>query len=152
MIAARMNRLFAVDGRCFDVAIDHGFFGEPAFLDGIENMPRVIERVVAAQPDAVQLSPGQAPLLQAMAVANKPALVLRTDIANVYGKKLPSALYSQLIGEPIEAALRLDASCVVVNLFNLPDRPEVYAQCVTNILALKPQCERYGMPLMIDRW
>lgn len=107
MIAARMNRLFAVDGRCFDVAIDHGFFGEPAFLDGIENMPRVIERVVAAQPDAVQLSPGQAPLLQAMAVANKPALVLRTDIANVYGKKLPSALYSQLIGEPIEAALRL---------------------------------------------
>lgn len=25
-ITARMNRLFAPDGKCFDVAVDHGFF------------------------------------------------------------------------------------------------------------------------------
>jgi len=39
---------------------------------------------------------------------------------------------------------------VVVNLFNLPDQPEVYHQCIANICSLKPQCERYGMPLMVE--
>ncbi|MGZ3638308.1 MAG: aldolase, partial [Ktedonobacterales bacterium] len=32
--APRINRLFGADGKCFDVAIDHGFFNELAFLSG----------------------------------------------------------------------------------------------------------------------
>ena len=149
-ITARINRLFSPDGKCFDVAVDHGFFGERSFLDGIENMDRVIVTLVKANPDAIQLSIGQAPRLQAVPGKQKPALVLRTDIANVYGKQLPKMLYSHIIQEPLEQALRLDAACVVVNLFNLPDQPEVYSQCIQNIALLKPQCERYGMPLMIE--
>lgn len=149
-IEARLNRLFASDGKCFDVAVDHGFFGERSFLTGIEDMHRVVETLVGANPDAIQLSIGQAPLLQSVKGKAKPALVLRTDIANVYGKSLPRHLYSRMIGDPVEQALRLDAACVVVNLFNLPDQPEVYQQCIDNITALKPQCERYGMPLMIE--
>ncbi len=31
-IIPRLNRLLAIDGCCFDVAIDHGFFNERAFL------------------------------------------------------------------------------------------------------------------------
>ena len=63
--AYRLNRLFhAGSGRCIDVAVDHGFFGEPRFLAGIEDMAGVIETLVAAAPDAIQLSVGQAPLLQ----------------------------------------------------------------------------------------
>jgi class I fructose-bisphosphate aldolase len=149
-ILPRLNRLFAADGRCFDVAIDHGFFGERGFLDGIEDMPATIKTLVAAQPDAIQLTIGQAPLLQQIAGKNKPALVLRTDVANVYGKQLPEVLFSHMIHEAVEQALRLDAACVVVNLFNLPHQPEVYHQCIVNISALKPVCERYGMPLMIE--
>lgn len=149
-IEARMNRLFAPDGKCFDVAIDHGFFGERSFLNGIEDMPRVIDILVDAAPDAIQLSIGQAPLLAAVPGKHKPALVLRTDIANVYGKTLPRALYSRMIHEPLEHAIRLDAACVVANLFMLPDQPEVWEHCVQNIMALKPQCERYGMPLMVE--
>jgi DhnA family fructose-bisphosphate aldolase class Ia len=145
-----MNRLFAPDGKCFDVAIDHGFFGERAFLDGIEDMPAVVRTLVNAAPDAIQLSIGQSPHLQGIPGKDKPALVLRTDIANVYGKTLPLVLHSTLIHEAIEQALRLDASCVVVNLFNLPNQPEVYRQCIVNICTLKPACERYGMPLMIE--
>ncbi len=149
-VKPRMNRLFASSGKCFDVAIDHGFFNEVSFLAGIENMEKAIETIVAANPDAIQLSVGQATVLQKIAGKQKPSLVLRTDVANVYGKKLPRYLISRMIEDPVEQALRLDAACVVVNLLLLPDQPELYAACIDNCLKLKPQCDRYGMPLMIE--
>src|SRR6185295_1491953 len=146
----RFNRLFASDGKCFDVAVDHGFFGERSFLTDIEDMYNVVFTLIEANPDAIQLSVGQAPILQSVPGKAKPALVLRTDVANVYGKTLPRKLYSRSIVDPVEQALRLDAACVVVNLFNLPNQPEVYEACIDNICALKPQCELHGMPLMIE--
>ena len=146
----RLNRLFGPDGKCFDVAIDHGFFNEGSFLAGIENIGQAIETIVAASPDAIQLSPGQAPLLQAIPGKQKPALVLRADIANIYARSLPRFLFSQLIYDPVEQALTLDAACIVVNLLLLPNQPELYHQCVQNVCQLKPQCERYGMPLMVE--
>lgn len=149
-VMARLNRLFGADGRCFDVAIDHGFFNEGSFLAGIEQIGQAVETIVAANPDAIQLSPGQAPLLQAIPGKYKPALVMRTDIANVYNRVLPRFLFSQLINEPVEQALALDAACVVVNLLLLPNQPELYHQCVQNVCLLKPQCQRYGMPLMVE--
>lgn len=149
-VQPRMNRLFGADGKCFDVAIDHGFFNEVSFLSGIENMQQAIATIVAADPDAIQLSPGQAKLLQLIPGKRKPSLVLRTDVANVYGKALPSHLFSQLIQEPVEQALALDAACVVVNLLLLPNQPELHHQCIKNIGMLKVQCERYGMPLMVE--
>lgn len=149
-ITPRLNRLFAPDGKCFDVAVDHGFFGERSFLTDIEDMHVVVQKLVEANPDAIQLSIGQATILQNTPGKAKPSLVLRTDIANVYGKTLPSHLYSRIIGNAVEQALRLDAACVVVNLFNLPNQPEVYEACIQNICQLKPECERYGMPLMVE--
>ena len=151
MKTARLHRLFNPrTGRCFDVALDHGFFNEGSFLAGIENLPRAVATLVAASPDAIQLTVGQAPHLQKLPVRGKPALVLRTDVANVYGSQLPRALFSRIIDEPVLQAVRLDAACVVVNLFRIPDQPEVADQCVQNILRLKPQCDHYGMPLMIE--
>jgi class I fructose-bisphosphate aldolase len=145
-----MNRLFASDGKCFDVAIDHGFFNERTFLGGIEDIRRAISTVVAAAPDAVQLPPGTAPVLQALPNPLKPALVLRTDVANVYGSELPRRLFSRLIEKPLEQAIRLDAACVVVNLLLLPNQPELHEQCVENVCRLKPACESWGMPLMVE--
>lgn len=151
MKSARLNRLFNPQtGRCFDVAIDHGFFNEASFLAGIENLPKAIATLVAAAPDAIQLTVGQAPHLQGLAVRPKPALVLRTDVANVYGTQLPRALFSRMISDPVTQALRLDATCVVVNLFRIPEQPEVTDQCIQNILTLKPICDAYGVPLMIE--
>ena len=83
----RLNRLFAPDGRCLDVAVDHGFFGEPSFLAGIEDMASAVVALAEAGPDAIQLSRGQALLLQRIPGPAKPALVLRTDVANVYGRE-----------------------------------------------------------------
>jgi fructose-bisphosphate aldolase, class I len=151
MEAYRLNRLFnAKSKRCFDVAVDHGFFNEYGFLAGIENLAEAIKTLVAAAPDAIQLTVGQARLLQSIPGRHKPSLVLRTDVANVYGKDLPRTLFSRMIEKPVEQALRLDAACVVVNLFLIPNEPEVNDQCIQNILRIKPQCSRYGMPLMIE--
>lgn len=147
---ARLNRLFAADGRCFDVAVDHGFFGEPAFLAGIGNMERVIATLVEAGPDAIQLSPGEAPLLQRIPGPRKPALVLRTDVANVYGPQLPRHLFSELVEGAVEQALRLDAACVVANLLLLPGHPELFHQCLRNVSRLRAACDPVGMPLMVE--
>jgi class I fructose-bisphosphate aldolase len=146
----RLNRFLAADGKCLDVAIDHGFFGEPRFLAGIEQMERAVAALVRSAPDAIQLSLGQARLLQAVPGPAKPALVLRTDIANVYGPELPERLFSVLIEGAVEHALRLDAACLCVNLFQLEGAPEVHEECVRNVSRLKAEADRYGMPLMVE--
>lgn len=147
----RLQRLFnPKSGHCFDVAVDHGFFNEHSFLSGIENLEVAVQTLVEAGPDAIQLTVGQAPLLQKLPGRHKPSLVLRTDVANVYGRELPRTLFSRMIENPVEQALRLDATCVVVNLFRIPNQPEVGDQCIQNILKIKPDCDRYGMPLMIE--
>lgn len=147
----RLNRLFHPDsGRCLDVAVDHGFFGEHSFLTGIEHLPSAVRTLVDAAPDAIQLTVGQAPLLQALPGRAKPALVLRTDVANIYGDDLPERLFSRMIADPVEQAQRLDATCVVVNLLDLHGRPDVHEACIDNILALKPATERTGMPMMVE--
>jgi fructose-bisphosphate aldolase, class I len=149
--APRLRRLFAADGRCFDVAVDHGFFGESRFLAGIEDLAAALDVLVEAAPDAIQLSPGSAPLLQERP-GPKPALVLRTDVANVYGPTVdPDTRYfSELVPEAVERALRLDAACVVVNLLWLPGQDDLYRACLRNVAALRARCEPAGMPLMVE--
>ncbi len=147
----RLNRLFnAKSGRCFDVAVDHGFFNQPGFLTGIESMPRVIRTLVDAAPDAIQLTVGQARHLQEIRGRQKPALVLRTDVANIYGTELPTTRISTMIADTMLQAVRNDAACVCVNLFQVPGAPEVHAQCIDNIVQLKPQADFYGMPMMVE--
>ena len=46
----RLNRLFnAKSNRCFDVAIDHGFFNERSFLQGIENLDKAVRMGVTRE-------------------------------------------------------------------------------------------------------
>jgi class I fructose-bisphosphate aldolase len=147
----RLNRLFnGQSNRCFDVAVDHGFFNQPGFLKGIESMTSVIDTLVAAGPDAIQLSIGQARHLQTIRGKQKPALVLRTDTANVYSQDLPATRFSKTIEATMLQAVQLDAACVCVNLFLIPGAPDVYAQCLENILRLKPQADQFCMPMMVE--
>ncbi len=152
MKAFRLKRLFnARSGRCFDVAVDHGFFNQPGFLTGIEDMRQVVKTLVDAGPDAIQLTLGMARHLQEIQGRQKPSLVLRTDVANVYGKALPeNRRFSLMIEETMLQAVRHDAACVCVNLFQIPGAPEVHAECVENILRLKPESDYYGMPMMVE--
>ncbi len=147
----RLNRLFNKKSkRCLNVAIDHGFFNEFGFLKSIENIEQAINTVIEAAPDAIQLTVGQTDYLQSKIGKDKPTLVMRTDVANVYGQQLPDYLFSRMIEYPVEQALNKDAACVVVNLFRIPGQPEVSDQCIQNILKIKPLCDRFSMPLMIE--
>ncbi len=147
----RLRRLFNPrSGRALDVAVDHGFFGEPSFLTGIEDMPAVVRTLVQANPDAVQLTMGQAHHLQSVPGKDKPALVMRTDVANVYGNPLDEHLFSHHVPTAIENAVRLDAVAVCANLMQLPGRPDIREANIRSLMALREQATRYGMPLMIE--
>ncbi|CAN7249662.1 class I fructose-bisphosphate aldolase [Aminobacter sp. LjRoot7] len=147
----RMNRLFG-GGRCLDVAIDHGVCNEPSFLNGLEDMASVVGQLVKARPDAIQMNYGQADLLQAVPGKDKPALVMRIDMGNPYNKIRHRAMWAVLQNEaePLLGAIEMDAACVVVNLFMLPDEPDLFRQCVQNIARVRADCEKFGLPLMIE--
>ncbi|VXC77186.1 Aldolase [Enterobacterales bacterium 8AC] len=147
----RMNRLFN-QGKCLDVAIDHGIANEPDFLIGLENIAQVMHSLIAAQPDAIQVNYGQADLLQNTPLRHKPALVMRTDVGNAYNAARHREMWAVLHNPeaPILAALQMDAAAVVVNLYMIPDEPGIFRQCVENIGRLRHACERYAMPLMIE--
>ncbi|MCZ4256739.1 aldolase [Sulfitobacter sp. G21635-S1] len=146
-----MNRMFT-NGGCLDVAVDHGVCNEPSFLDGLEDMASVMNTLIAARPDAIQCAYGQADLLQSRPEKDKPALVMRIDMGNPYNDQRHRVMWSilQNADEPILGALEMDAAAVVVNLFMLPDEPELFRQCVANIARVRDACQRYGMPLMIE--
>ena len=148
---ARLNRLLN-NGRCLDIAVDHGVCNEPGFLDGLEDMPRVIDQLVDARPDAIQLNYGQADLLQQRAGRDKPALVMRLDMGNPYNTTTHRVMWAVLQNteDPVLPAVQMDAACVVVNLFMLPNEPDLFRQCVGNIARVRADCDRYGMPLMIE--
>jgi len=148
---ARMNRLFR-NGGCLDVAVDHGVCNEPSFLAGLEDMSRVVDMLVGAGPDAIQMTFGQADLLQTRPERDKPALVLRLDMGNPYNATRHRVMWAELQNatDPVLPAVEMDAACVVVNLFMLPDEPELFRQCVQNIARVRADCSRYGMPLMIE--
>lgn len=147
----RLNRLFnPVSKKCFDVAIDHGFFNEYSFLNGIENIQKAVQTVIGAAPDAIQLTPGQLKYLQSVPGKNKPSLVLRIDVANVYGPSLSTSNFSKVIDNAIVEAVRADAVCVCINLFSIPGAPEVTAQCIDNIIKIKSESDKYCMPVMIE--
>jgi DhnA family fructose-bisphosphate aldolase class Ia len=92
---------------------------------------------------------GQAHLLQDLAGKDKPSLVVRADPTNLYNTSTPRHVFCHLIDDAVGQALALDAVSIVVRLLWAPDQPDLYHQCLQNVSRLKPQCVRYGMPLMV---
>lgn len=148
----RLQRLFNPGSqRTLIVAIDHALFNNTAFLPGIEDMAKSVKNVADAEADGVLLSVGEAPHLQRLPGRNKAGLMLRVDPANFYNNDLPvSQLHCRVFDNAVEIALRLDAACILMNLLQIDEHPEMLSQCVENILKVKNDCDRYGMPLGIE--
>jgi DhnA family fructose-bisphosphate aldolase class Ia len=151
MTPYRLNRLLHPrSGRSLAIAIDHGMPGEADLLEGIEDMERVIDALVEADPDALLLTPGQAELLQRRIGRAKPALVLRVDTGNVFGREVPAQPSSWMYDDPVGLAVRLDAACVIANLQDAPGQPSLREACVRNVMRLRGECDRAQMPLMVE--
>lgn len=146
----RLGRLLGPDGRCVNIAMDHGLFGERTLHEGLEDPLETLRRVAEGGPDAVQLAPGQVRWLERLPGRNRPALVLRVDLTNAYAGHGTGRLFSRLVDDPVGLALRWDAACVVVNVLWTPTHPELYEQSLANVCRLAPACARYGMPLMVE--
>jgi DhnA family fructose-bisphosphate aldolase class Ia len=146
----RLNRLFNQSGKCIQVALDHAVANEPSTLPGMENMKQVVGIVAAANPDAIILTLGQAHWLQDLEQKPKPALVVRADAMNVFTVPISKHAFCKSIDEAVEQAVALDAAAIVVNLYLLPEQPDLHRQCLENVVRFKPQCDRYGMPLMVE--
>jgi DhnA family fructose-bisphosphate aldolase class Ia len=147
----RLNRLFdPASGRSLAIAVDHGMPGEPDLLEGIEDMEAVVDALVDADPEAILLTPGQAELLQRRVGRAKPALVLRVDTGNVFGREVPDQPASWMYEDPVGLAVRLDAACVIVNLQDSPGQPSLRSTCVQNIMRLRAECDRARMPVMVE--
>jgi DhnA family fructose-bisphosphate aldolase class Ia len=145
-----MDRLFGESGNCLDVAVDHGMVNELPLLAGVEDMRNAMAVLVKAAPDAIQLTPGMVHALDGVRGRSRPALVLRSDASNVYGATLPRHLFSEVNPAAVELAVIADAACVVVNHLLLPNEPELHHQTLRNVMALKRECERFGLPLMVE--
>jgi DhnA family fructose-bisphosphate aldolase class Ia len=124
--------------------------GEPDLLEGIEDMQAVIDALVDADPEALLLTPGQADLLQRRVGRAKPALVMRVDTGNVFGREVPDQPASWMYEDSVGLAVRLDAACVIVNLQDSPGQPSLRASCVQNIMRLRAECDRAQMPMMVE--
>uniref|UniRef100_A0A6U5AYN2 Fructose-bisphosphate aldolase n=1 Tax=Hemiselmis andersenii TaxID=464988 RepID=A0A6U5AYN2_HEMAN len=161
----RAARLFnPKDKRLLNVAVDHGVFNEDRFLPGIEDMQKVMKTLVEAQPDVIQVTLGQARTLFTAGTESGqrlPALVVRTDVANVYGTSAPPLPFCNLQHpQVVDEAVRLDACAVICNLLLLPkDAPgagEVHQTCIKNVSTLRAECTKVGMPLIVEplafRW
>lgn len=146
----RLDRLLGPDGRCVNIALDHGLFGERTLHEGLEDPLETLRRVAEGGPDAVQLAPGQVRWLQRLPGRLRPALVLRVDLTNAYAGHRTTRLFSRLVEDPVGLAVRLDAACVVVNVLWTPTHPDLYEQSLANVCRLAPACARYGMPLMVE--
>jgi DhnA family fructose-bisphosphate aldolase class Ia len=71
-------------------------------------------------------------------------------VANVYGRTAPDRAFAVLIDDPIAHAVRLDAVCVVVNMFDIPGADELRRACIENVGRLKTLCESAAIPLMVE--
>ena len=152
MTPFRLSRLFHPgSGRCLDVAVDHSLSSERRSWPASRT---------STPPSRPWSGPGRTPCScpsgthrccrLVLPARDKPALVLRTDVANVYGTAPEGHLFSTHAPDAVEQAVRLDAACVVANLLQLPGRPEITGACVQSILRLRANCARNGMPLMVE--
>jgi fructose-bisphosphate aldolase, class I len=55
-----------------------------------------------------------------------------------------------LIDRPLAQAVRLDAACVCVNLFDIPGLDALRRTCVENISRLRKACDHTAVPLMVE--
>jgi len=60
-VSKRLEGMFnPKSGKCINIALDLGIFGERSFAKGIEDLAKALPEIIAGEPDAIQLNPRSA--------------------------------------------------------------------------------------------
>ena len=71
-------------GKCINIALDLGIFGERSFAKGIEDLAKSLPGIIDGQPDAIQLNPGGLKIFNSLDLKTDVAIALRLDVTNAY--------------------------------------------------------------------
>lgn len=145
----RLGRLFDPrTGVSITIAMDHGISGVPG---GFGDPLPLIDRVLAAGPDAILLNAGLARrAVGALARRDAPALVLGLDHVIHREQRGTGPGIAHVPQIAVEEAVRLGADCVkTMLLLGHPDRRAV-AENIAYLADAADACRRWEMPLMIE--
>jgi len=131
------------------VAMDHGIIGS---VSGLENIERSLYKVIEGEPDAILLNLGVAKkYLHLFKGKEAPSIILTLDFlltSTVPGSSSKLIKYRML--NSVEDALRLGADAAKVLLIFGRKEMDDQIDNVKEISAVARECERWGMPLMIE--
>lgn len=146
----RMGQLINVESQhTVTVAIDHGLGG---MVEGIDNLEPALEKIIAAEPDAIIMSMGVAKRFgHLFSGRGKPSIIITVD------RRLSSTLpghsdrgeeYRLLVN--VEDALLIGATAVkMVMIYGRSTLP-VHAANVEAVATIARQCDRYQVPLLLE--
>lgn len=133
----RLAQVIKSDGRCFFLAMDHGYFLGPT--SRLER-PGVMVEPLMPYVDALFVTRG---VLRATisATSSKPIVLRVSGGTSIIGKDLAN----EGITTSVREAIRLNASAVGVSVFVGSDYEH---QTLMNLATLVNECQEYGIPVM----
>jgi DhnA family fructose-bisphosphate aldolase class Ia len=137
-------------GKCINIALDLGVFGDRSFSKGIEDLSKALPEIVKGKPDAIQLNPGGLKIYNSLKLDVDIAIALRLDVTNVYEARDIEYPWDTANVETLRDAFDKSVNVVVLNLLNLDENSRLQEQCIQNIQLIGAKCREEGIPLMIE--
>ena len=137
-------------GKCINIALDLGIFGERSFSKGIEDLAKALPEIIAGQPDAIQLNPGGLKIFNKLNLKTDVAIALRLDVTNVYEARAIDHAWDTANIATLRDAFDKRVKVVVLNLLNLDENSKLQEQCIQNIQIIGAKCRDEGIPLMVE--
>jgi 3-hydroxy-5-phosphonooxypentane-2,4-dione thiolase len=133
----RLDKLIQPDGRCFFMAIDHGYFQGPT-----TNLERPGETVAPLMPYVDALFATRGVVRNCLHTATSKPIILRVS----GGTSMAGAdLTDEVLTTSMDEIIRLNASAVGLSVFIGSDHEK---QTLESLSKLVNECEAYGIPVM----
>jgi DhnA family fructose-bisphosphate aldolase class Ia len=150
-VSKKLEEMFnSQSGKCINIALDLGVFGDRSFSKGIEDLAKALPEIIAGQPDAIQLNPGGLKIFNKLNLKSDVAIALRLDVTNVYEARAIDHPWDTANVATLRDAFDKRVKVVVLNLLNLDENSKLQEQCIQNIQIIGAKCRDEGIPLMVE--
>ena len=146
----RAEMFNAKTGRCINIALDLGIFGDRGFSNGIEDLAKALPKILKGKPDVIQLNPGGFKIFDRLNLKTKTSIALRLDVTNVYEARELDHAWDTCNPKSIEIANDPRVAAVVLNLLNVDENSRLQEQCIENIQRVAIPAADRGIPLMVE--